>query len=681
MFQSKGRRHSILAHLGKYSSRSYYSSEAKYHKNDFTKSKSVDNNKSKIEEAPKTPEKEEEKEEGDWRSMLNKLNQSVKLVEAIPKPPEPEPPPVQETKSPNPPRDFIDLKLEYRRIKIREQCKKLNTKVTLPTRSSWRDRINETNTSAPTSQTSVKMSSPGTERRNLTWGQRRTKVYHIDSDVDVHKFKIIDTIHIKRSQIEAKLAEYNQSQKKLQNDPGDVLMLTYQDIDWLNHSKHLKDSAKEEDDRKDESQNAKEATPEKDTEDDHLIDPNLDGLSLKDNTKKMLTQIAKHMKENDGGNNKVKSPALPKKKKYNSSVDWREELKNRDRARQLEALKNYKMGMPDYKEPEKEKEEKEKVSNVDNVWEKSKSKWDRIKLKPKVRQDLKATEKEDLSKNDEPFKINLRPVKERKTNKTEDKENVKNIARRNSIKPQPKEITDDIIPKSKNQTILEEKETVKNTSRRNSLKHEEKPKQSKNKVNKKLDNDEKQYVIKVINFVAIKVPVEKTPPVPRRRKVERKPSFQKPPIPKEKPPSLPNDEETPEVFVAQECFVEDFNFEIVKMLENDSDSRLKDDLLRDLFIEIINDNPDMRKVNVKKEKVQTCPKPKLPTKVKDEKSFDEKYFQPRRKKIIDFVPETIPLPRKREEVKVEKMKFSTVSDNCITKSLFVGSQYIGQRHQ
>ena len=47
---------------------------------------------------------------------------------------------------------------------------------------------------------------------------------------------------------------------------------------------------------------------------------------------------------------------------------------------------------------------------------------------------------------------------------------------------------------------------------------------------------------------------------------------------------LPNDEETPEVFVAQECFVEDFNFEIVKMLENDSDSRLKDDLLRDLFI-------------------------------------------------------------------------------------------------
>ena len=67
--------------------------------------------------------------------MLNKLNQSVKLVEAIPKPPEPEPPPVQETKNPNPPRDFIDLKLEYRRIKIREQCKKLNTKVTLPTRS------------------------------------------------------------------------------------------------------------------------------------------------------------------------------------------------------------------------------------------------------------------------------------------------------------------------------------------------------------------------------------------------------------------------------------------------------------------------------------------------------------------------------------------------------------------
>ena len=39
-------------------------------------------------------------------------------------------------------------------------------------------------------------------------------MYHIDSEIDVHKFKVIDTLHIKRSQIEARLAQYDEENKK-----------------------------------------------------------------------------------------------------------------------------------------------------------------------------------------------------------------------------------------------------------------------------------------------------------------------------------------------------------------------------------------------------------------------------------------------------------------------------------
>merc|ERR1712113_127647 len=102
---------------------------------------------------------------------------------------------------------------------------------------------------------------------------------------------------------------------------------------------------------------------------------------------------------------KIKSPPIPRKKKYNASVDWREELKNRDKAKQLEALKGYKMGMPDYKEPEKEKEKK---VPVDNKWGKSsKNKWERINLKPTARPEEKKKDKDTANKVEEPlpFKV------------------------------------------------------------------------------------------------------------------------------------------------------------------------------------------------------------------------------------------------------------------------------------
>ena len=137
---------------------------------------------------------EEKNEKKDWRNILNKFNQQIKQVEELPKEPKKTEEVVKEFHS----KDFVDIKLEYRRIKIQEQCKKLNSRVVLPSRSSWRDRINGTSDisdiqSQPQSiGSSSKLTSPESERRrNHNWGQRRTKVYHIDSEIDVHKFKVI----------------------------------------------------------------------------------------------------------------------------------------------------------------------------------------------------------------------------------------------------------------------------------------------------------------------------------------------------------------------------------------------------------------------------------------------------------------------------------------------------------
>ena len=272
----------------------------------------------------------------DWRSILAKMNQSVSEVKAIPK--EPDPPPAP----PRPSKDFADIKLEYRRIKIQEQCKKLNTKVNIPSRSSWRDRINgQGDSSSVTSSSTATSSCPDSDaRRNLTWGQRRTKVYHINSDIEVHKFKIIDTIHLKRSQIEARLAEYSNGGVQNRGQDGGVLMLTYTDQDYLNMLSAAKAANAEDSNKKDVGS---VESPIADCVDPNQ-EQNLDGLSLKDNTKKKLSQFNKNITHAEK-TIKVNSPTVPKKKKYNSSVDWREELKNRDRAKQIEDLKRYKVGI------------------------------------------------------------------------------------------------------------------------------------------------------------------------------------------------------------------------------------------------------------------------------------------------------------------------------------------------
>ena len=45
--------------------------------------------------------------------------------------------------------------------------------------------------------------------------------------------------------------------------------------------------------------------------------------------------------------------------------------------------------------------------------------------------------------------------------------------------------------------------------------------------------------------------------------------------------------------------------------------------------------------------------------------------------MVNFLPEPLPKRIIRDDAEVEPMKFSSVTDNCVTKTLFVGSQYVG----
>ena len=306
-------------------------------------------------------------------------------------------------------------------------------------------------------------------------------------------------------------------------------------------------------------------------------------------------------------------------------------------------------------------------------------------------------------RSDDPFKINLKPVTDRRKDQAQSQATVCNNRRKNGQKlhfnsnnvdnRDAREFEKLHSPtvkhkyKAKNNFLKEDNEVkptkLRDSARNTSFKREEKKKASEKNINQQnkskdlsTETDDKKYVIKVINFVAIKVAVDKTPPQ-RRRNSDRKKNEEKPPIPTEKPPRLPTEEE---ICVAQECHLEDVSQEIVNILNTDFDDRLNHEILDELMVEIIKDDPEFKTAKSRREIVQTCPKPKPKSayKLMEEKSFDEKYFKPRRKKILDYVPETLPKLNRRDDIKVQPMRFSSVSDNCVTKSLFVGSQYIGQ---
>ena len=94
---------------------------------------------------------------------------------------------------------------------------------------------------------------------------------------------------------------------------------------------------------------------------------------------------------------------------------------------------------------------------------------------------------------------------------------------------------------------------------------------------------------------------------------------EKPPSPVDKPPSLPKEE-------------------IVEHLDeykSKESSKVE---------EVEAENLDVPKVKkrIKKEIIIIPIEPIVPKKAKEEKNYDEKYFKPRRKRMVDYVPEPLP---------------------------------------
>ena len=85
----------------------------------------------------------------------------------------------------------------------------------------------------------------------------------------------------------------------------------------------------------------------------------------------------------------------------------------------------------------------------------------------------------------------------------------------------------------------------------------------------------------------------------------------------------------------------------------------------------------MEEPEVKEEIINIPIEPIIPQKAKHEKNYDDKFVKPRRKRMVDYLPEPLLKIMIGDDVQVVPMKFSSVADNCVTKTLFVGSQYLG----
>jgi len=595
-------------------------------------------------------EKEKKKEveninlDYDWRAAVLKLDNQVKEIGALS---------VITNEAKSSKRedldDYVKIKAKYRRFKIEDQCRKLNKTVNLPSRTSWRDKIYGNADQKPTEQTesNTKKTSPHV-RRKISW-QRRTKIYYVDRSVDIQEIKIIDNIHIKRSQIEAKLLENNQTIEQDANSRA-KLMLTYPGYEKPFILEALKETKE------------KEATIE-------ITDIDLKSLSLKNNTLRKKSIFKELTRKSSLEKVKKVEPPSTRNKNYSASMDWREELKNRKKAKEQEAMASYTLGMPDYKEPESKVEEaNDDNTNQDTKWEKTEEKWEKVKLKPPRQAESKNDEE---NKGVDPFKISLRPVADKINGKLgakscASKEQVMCMgeSERDEIECKKlshkvkslKSLSDDVsvneikdsLFKGKERKILSE-EIDNNKGKTSKF---EKERNTKNIY--QYENVAKKYVTKIINFVAIKVAVDDVPvPAKRRRSIIKK-RDEKPPRPVERAPSLPKDVLLEHAY----DFISEIKEEKAHTLEN---------VISLHEIEIGTHAEEI------KEKALVMESPII----KEKKVRDENFYKPKRRKMPDYVPEPLPKRMIRRDSDVKPIKFSSVADNCVTKSLFVGSQYVG----
>ena len=534
-----------------------------------------------------------------------------------------------------------------------------------------------------------------------------TKVYTIDSSINIMKLVIKDDLHLQRRLSESEMITYEKL-SNLQNDESadknrDLLLRLWQMINFFNLCWQLKICHPGYDFSRDAARviaNSKvmETIMEVDEMPDHDDLKKAEDPGAGDIKSKMTGAIAGlQLVKKKAPTDKPKAPMKVDSKisAGGSSGDWRSEIKKRERAKQQEKLNAMPLGMPDYREPEKlqivdwrEKLKKEAADdNPMNKWKKFDTGVKKTVRPPPQAQKPKQSKgfkKEDPCtcnvgncKVHSKFAFSLKSTSKKNSGNTGgNTDQPEPLKRRTSVKKKPEPSSSS----SKNEV----KESIED-QRLKILRAElnQQPTDEVSQDNAGEDGEEIE-VIKIINFVAIKVT---TKTAEKKKKVEVSP----PPPP---PVTI-----TP---------LEQSRLGVVSSgtsSRSSSPPPSQDDPVSPSPPPPPPPRPPSPppRRNMTPPPPPTAAPPSLPPPDCTPSSpvYTRKYFpnpepvEPYKPKIIDYTPATVKIKRTDDyvepaqvfrrqfssDLEVTPVKFSSVQENCVKKALFVGDQYLGDNIQ
>jgi hypothetical protein len=371
--------------------------------------------------------------------------------------------------------------------------------------------------------------------------------------------------------------------------------------------------------------------------------------------------------------------------------DWRAEIKKREREKLQEKMNAMKIGMPDYREPEKLQvidwrdtlQAQAEENNPLNKWKKFDSGMMVKKVRPPpVQEKPKAQVKENpctcnvgTCKQHSKFSLKLTPsskkaVDEPLKRKASPRKNMQSQLSQEDAKPAGSNVADDQTQKEPKIAKLAENSKLDNQSvprdRTRSISVARDP---------KAPVEKRETVTKIINFVAIKMTVEESGLV-RRRLVKKKKAAKEVPPPPPEPQPPPSPPPVPPIV----------------------ESPLETAVIKDPtpppppVIPTPPRDPTPPPVMELPPCPPPPPKPRTPSPPPPVRKFfpDPPPSEPYKPKFHEFKPtqvklkyvpdeESPKLTRKRfsSDVEVKPFKLTAQRDNCVKKALFLGDQYVG----
>ena len=376
-----------------------------------------------------------------------------------------------------------------------------------------------------------------------------------------------------------------------------------------------------------------------------------------------------------------------------TSGDWRSEIKKRERAKQQEKLNAMPLGMPDYREPEKlqvvdwrEKLKKEAADdNPMNKWKKFDS-----GVKKTVRPPpQKPKPKPSKVPKEDPCTCNVGNCKVHSKFVLKALKSTTKKTAPAAPEPKPEEPVMKRKPSVKKKVDSNQQNGSSKTSKTDvDSKASKPPSEQCSRASSVVPEDEKIEVIKIINFVAIKV-TTRASDAQKKRKLEEN-SIQPPP-PSHDPPAIPKDDSpTTKISSPSSSSMSPSPPPIAPPTILPPPPPIKSPSPTPPPIK----EPSPEPV-VKETTPEPPPKPveKSPSPVYQRKFFPNpepmEYYKP---KIHDYTPTTVKLKRSEDNfeddthvhkiqfstnLEVTPVKFSSNKDNFVKKTRFVGDSYMG----